>query len=109
MSALLIKETPEELRQWLKSEAQFNRRSVNQQVLVCLEWCMRTYGEARARAPFANPSSSMPTTDYLQGRNLAARLSSLETLDDQAATQMKSSVRVIRKAKTREFAYGCFD
>ena len=48
MSSLLVKDSPPELNDWLKAEARLNRRSLGQQVLICLEWCMRTYGEARS-------------------------------------------------------------
>ena len=54
MSALLVKDPPSGLCDWLKPEAKFNRRSVNQQILICLEWCMKTYGAARFRNPFGN-------------------------------------------------------
>lgn len=37
MSAILVKNAPQELHDWLKAEAARNRRSMNQQALVCLE------------------------------------------------------------------------
>lgn len=113
MSALLIKEAPEQLRQWLKSEALYNRRSVNQQVLVCLEWCMRTYGEARPRSPFGEAvptlESGRSSVRCPNGQSLATRLAMLEKLDAKSAAQIKSSTRKVRHSKTREFSYGCFD
>ena len=40
MAALLVREVPTEVHDWLKATAAENRRSLNQQVIVCLEWCM---------------------------------------------------------------------
>lgn len=56
MSSLLVKEPSRQLHDWLRDEARFNGRSINSQVIVCLEWCMRTYGEARPRPPFGEPA-----------------------------------------------------
>jgi len=56
MSSLLIKEPSKQLHDWLRDEAKCNGRSINSQVIVCLEWCMRTYGEARLRPPFGEPA-----------------------------------------------------
>ena len=106
MSALLVKDAPKDLHQWLKAEASFNRRSLNQQVLVCLEWCMRTYGEAQPRAPFAPASESRHT--YPHGRDLAARLMSMDPIDDATARQMKKDARDIRRKQVREHDYACF-
>jgi len=111
MSALLIKETPKGLHQWLKSEAQYNRRSLNQQVLICLEWCMKTYGAAQRRNPFAAlavEAPSAPSPTYARGRELSSRLAALVPLDKESAEQMKKDVRRMRSSKTREFNYGCF-
>ena len=55
MSSLLVKEPSPQLHDWLRDEARYNGRSINSQVIVCLEWCMRTYGEARPRPPFGEP------------------------------------------------------
>lgn len=41
MSALLVREAPTELHDWLRATARDNRRSLNQQIIVCLDWCMR--------------------------------------------------------------------
>ena len=38
MPALLVKDSPQGLNGWLKGEAHLNRRSLSQQILVCLEW-----------------------------------------------------------------------
>ena len=40
MAALLVREAPTEVHDWLKATAAEYRRSLNQQVIVCLEWCM---------------------------------------------------------------------
>lgn len=40
MAALLVREAPKEVHDWLKATAAENRRSLNQQIIVCLEWCM---------------------------------------------------------------------
>ena len=40
MAALLVRETPPAVHDWLKATAAENRRSLNQQIIVCLEWCM---------------------------------------------------------------------
>jgi len=40
MSAMLVRDPPARVRNWLKATADENRRSMNQQIIVCLEWCM---------------------------------------------------------------------
>lgn len=40
MAALLVREAPPAVHDWLKATAVENRRSLNQQIIVCLEWCM---------------------------------------------------------------------
>ena len=40
MSAMLIRDPPQRVHDWLKAMASENRRSLNQQIIVCLEWCM---------------------------------------------------------------------
>ena len=40
MAALLVREAPPSVHDWLKATAAENRRSLNQQIIVCLEWCM---------------------------------------------------------------------
>ena len=112
MSALLVKEAPKDLHQWLKDEAQYNRRSLNQQILICLEWCMQTYGKAQARNPFATVQSAdakpVDASVYPRGYDLASRLAGIPAIADEDATSMKTSARKLRTTKTREFDYGCF-
>ena len=40
MAALLVREAPPAVHDWLKATAVENRRSLNQQIIFCLEWCM---------------------------------------------------------------------
>lgn len=112
MSALLVKEAPDDLHQWLKDEAQYNRRSLNQQILVCLEWCMQTYGKAQMRNPFVaiqlEDAKPATTSVYLRGRDLASHLERISVIADEDAAKMKSSARKLRASKTRDFEYGCF-
>lgn len=112
MSALLVKEAPRDLHEWLKDEAQCNRRSLNQQILICLEWCMQTYGKAQMRNPFAaaqsEPVRAAAASGYLRGRALASRLKTIGAISDDDAREMKASVRKLRASKAREFDYGCF-
>lgn len=112
MSALLVKEAPDNLHQWLKDEAQYNRRSLNQQILICLEWCMQTYGKAQPRNPFAVAPSTkakpMMTPAHLRGRDLASRLIGITAISDEDVEGIKASIKGLRASKTREFDYGCF-
>jgi len=41
MSAMLVRDAPKEVHDWLKATASECRRSLNQQIIVCLEWCMK--------------------------------------------------------------------
>ncbi len=109
MSALLVKDPPEGLHDWLKAEARCNRRSLNQQVLICLEWCMRTYGKAQFRDPFAQVEGQRPATRFLRGAKLAESLRGLDGIDEDLAAQMKRDARGLRAAKGREYDYACFD
>ena len=43
MAALLIKELPADVHRWLKQEAQVNRRSMTQQVIVLFEERMHKF------------------------------------------------------------------
>ncbi len=106
MPALLVKDSPQGLNDWLKTEAHLNRRSLSQQILVCLEWCMRTYGEARARNPFGDPPAPEPS--YRTGPALARRLARSAGIDAETASQMKRDAARVRKSKDRKFDYACF-
>ena len=112
MPALLVKDSPPGLNDWLKTEAHLNRRSLSQQILVCLEWCMRTYGEARARNPFGDmPTAAAEVRSkpaYRTGPALARRLARSAGIDEETAAQMKRDAAHLRKAREREFDYACF-
>ena len=106
MSALLVKDPPEGLCDWLKTEARCNRRSVNQQILICLEWCMRMFGDAQFRNPFVAVSHE---NRRLCGAELARKLSMLDAVISEDANSMKRDARNLRNSKGREFSYACFD
>ena len=52
MAALLIKSLPTEVHEWLKKEAERNRRSMTQQVIVLFEERMRKFRPLHFPAPF---------------------------------------------------------
>ena len=107
MASLLVKESPPELNNWLKAEARLNRRSLSQQILVCLEWCMNTYGAAQFRNPFA-PAASHDARS-LSGSELAKRLASRVRIDDDTAAQMAHDASSLRRSKERRFDNVSFD
>ena len=41
MSAILIKNAPNRVHDWLRRTATQSRRSMTQQAVYCFEWCMR--------------------------------------------------------------------
>ena len=51
MPALLIKDIPREVHEWLKREAERNRRSMTQQAIVVLEERMRRFQPVRFPPP----------------------------------------------------------
>jgi hypothetical protein len=51
MSSLLIKDIPREVHEWLKREAQRNRRSMTQQAIVVIEERMRRFQPVRFPSP----------------------------------------------------------
>jgi hypothetical protein len=51
MPALLIKDIPREVHEWLKREAERNRRSMTQQAIVVLEERMRHFRPVRFPPP----------------------------------------------------------
>ena len=51
MAAVLIKDVPAEVHEWLKDEAQRNRRSMTQQVIVLFEERMRKFKAVHFGAP----------------------------------------------------------
>ena len=52
MSALLIKDLPRDVHDWLKREAEKNRRSMTQQVIVLFEERMRRFRPVHFLPPF---------------------------------------------------------
>ena len=111
MSSLLVKDSPPELNDWLKAEARLNRRSLGQQVLICLEWCMRTYGEAQFRNPFGTHSAApaaLAAQSFPNGQELAKRIASRVSIDQETADGMKRDAATLRKSKGRQFDYVCF-
>ena len=109
MSALLVKDPPSGLCDWLKTEAKFNRRSVNQQILFCLEWCMKTYGDAQFRNPFGTSSAGNDGHRCLHGAEIARKLAALDAVSPRDAASMKRDAVRLRKSKAREHSYACFD
>ncbi|MDI6764950.1 MAG: hypothetical protein QME83_18255 [Thermodesulfobacteriota bacterium] len=51
MPALLIKDVPREVHEWLKREAERNRRSMTQQAIVIFEERMRHFHPVKFPAP----------------------------------------------------------
>lgn len=45
MSAILIKNAPSHVHNWLRRTARENRRSMTQQAVYCFEWCMENMTE----------------------------------------------------------------
>ncbi len=52
MTALLIKDLPADVHRWLKQEAERNRRSMTQQVIVLFEERMQKFRPVHFPAPF---------------------------------------------------------
>lgn len=51
MSAMLIRDAPPRVHDWLRATANENRRSLNRQIIVCLEWCMQKMPRETAVLP----------------------------------------------------------
>ena len=60
MAALLIKDLPADVHKWLKHEAERNRRSMTQQVIVLFEERMRKFRPVHSGPP---TKLSEPLTD----------------------------------------------
>lgn len=52
MSAILIKNAPANVHDWLRRSAAENRRSMTQQAVWCFEWCMENMA---GRTTFPKP------------------------------------------------------
>ncbi len=48
MSAILIKNAPDRVHDWLRRTATESRRSMTQQAVYCFEWCMKNMVERPA-------------------------------------------------------------
>ena len=48
MSAILIKNAPSRVHDWLRRTATESRRSMTQQAVYCFEWCMENMAERPA-------------------------------------------------------------
>jgi hypothetical protein len=57
MSSLLIKDMPQEVHEWLKAEAERNRRSMTQQAIVVFEERMRRFQPVRFPPPVRTRTS----------------------------------------------------
>ena len=67
MAALLVRDAPERVHDWLRTTAAENRRSVNRQIIVCLEWCME--------------QSEKESADFPRPRRLRGGMASLAEID----------------------------
>jgi hypothetical protein len=72
MPALLIKDFPPEVHDWLKREAERNRRSMTQQAIVILEERMRRF--RRVRFPRPLKTKTLLTTDFIDQAKREGRL-----------------------------------
>ena len=74
MAALLVREAPTAVHDWLKTTASENRRSLNQQIIVCLEWCMGQMPRSKPMfpAPIALKGGKL-TLDDLDAAKKAGR------------------------------------
>ncbi len=48
MSAILIKNAPDRVHDWLRRTANESRRSMTQQAVYCFEWCMANMEQENA-------------------------------------------------------------
>ena len=51
MSAILIKNAPDRVHDWLRRTATESRRSMTQQAVYCFEWCMENMVGTRPTFP----------------------------------------------------------
>ena len=72
MSSLLIKDVPREVHEWLKREAERNRRSMTQQAIVILEERMRRFQPVKFPAPLR--TRTLLTTEFIDQAKREGRL-----------------------------------
>ena len=73
MSAILIKNPPPQIHDWLKQSAAKNRRSMTQQAIWCFEWCMENL---EGRTDFPAPvrlKGKLLTLEEIDGAKKAGR------------------------------------
>ncbi len=61
MSAILIKNAPQHIHDWLKASAAVNRRSMTQQAVWCFEWCMENMTPKTVFPPPVRPAGKRLT------------------------------------------------
>ena len=57
MSAILIKNPPENIHRWLRATAERNRRSMNQQAIIWLQLCVDAEMRGLSAPDVSSPSS----------------------------------------------------
>ena len=72
MSSLLIKDVPREVHEWLKREAERNRRSMTQQAIVVFEERMRRFQPVKFPAPLR--TRTLLTTEFIDQAKREGRL-----------------------------------
>lgn len=72
MSSLLIKDVPREVHEWLKREAERNRRSMTQQAIVVFEERMRRFQPVKFPAPLR--TRALLTTEFIDQAKREGRL-----------------------------------
>ena len=72
MPALLIKDVPREVHEWLRHEAERNRRSMTQQAIVIFEERMRRFHPVRFLAPMQ--TRTVLTAEFIDQAKREGRL-----------------------------------
>ena len=72
MSSLLIKDVPREVHEWLKREAERNRRSMTQQAIVVFEERMRRFQPVKFPVPLR--TRTLLTTEFIDQAKREDRL-----------------------------------
>jgi hypothetical protein len=72
MSSLLIKDVPREVHEWLKREAERNRRSMTQQAIVVFEERMRRFQPVKFPAPLR--TRTLLTAEFIDQAKCEGRL-----------------------------------
>ena len=72
MASLLIKDVPREVHEWLKREAERNRRSMTQQAIVVFEERMRRFRPVEFPAPLR--TRTLLTMEFIDHAKREGRL-----------------------------------